>query len=226
MEKCVVLLSSGLDSSVNFLLALQRYSVVAAITFDYGQKAAQREVFHSRKLCDKYNIRHILVPLPFFKEFTTTSLISNQSSVPNKKEIDLLSQSKNEASAAKVWVPNRNGIFLNIAAGYAEGLGAKYIIPGFNLEEACTFPDNSQSFQDALKNTFTFSTQNKVEVFCFTQQMMKTEILSIGLKNNLTLNDLWPCYNGDQEWCLDCESCMRFQRAATENNITLARGSL
>ncbi|MCC6138341.1 MAG: 7-cyano-7-deazaguanine synthase QueC [Bdellovibrionaceae bacterium] len=221
MAKCVVLLSSGLDSTVNFLLALKEHQVVAAITFNYGQKAAEQEISHSRALCDKHNVRHIVANLPFFKEFTTTSLVSQQMNVPGKKDIELSSSSHNIASAAKVWVPNRNGIFLNIAAGYAEGLGAKYVIPGFNLEEASTFPDNSQNFQDALKTAFTFSTQNHVEVLCFTQNMMKTEILALGLQQNLALKDLWPCYHGGEEWCMDCESCLRFSRAAHENGITL-----
>lgn len=221
MSKCVVLLSSGLDSTVNFLLALKEHEVVAAITYDYGQKAAQQELSHSRALCEKHSVPHILVQLPFFKEFTSTSLISSQMTVPGKKDIQLSSAAHNIASAAKVWVPNRNGIFLNIAAGYAEGLGAQFIVPGFNLEEASTFPDNSQAFQDALKVAFSFSTQNNVEVLCFTQNMMKTEILALGLKNNLSLNDLWPCYHGESHWCMDCESCLRFSRAAQENGISL-----
>lgn len=221
MAKCVVLLSSGLDSTVNFLLARQHHEVAAAITFDYGQKARAQETAHARALCDKYNVRHILVDLSFFKDFTSTSLVSSAMQVPGKQDIDLNSVTTNTASAAKVWVPNRNGIFLNIAAGYAEGLEARYVIPGFNLEEASTFPDNSQKFQDALKTAFSFSTSNNVEVLCFTQNMMKTEILAVGLKNGLDVNDLWPCYHGHETWCMDCESCLRFQRAAQANAVNL-----
>lgn len=221
MEKCIVLLSSGLDSTVNFLLAREKYEIVAAITFDYGQKAALQEISHARHICDKYGVRHILVPVPFFKEFTSTALVSQTSTIPGKSEINLTSNFHNEASAQKVWVPNRNGILLNIAAGYAEGLGAKYIVPGFNLEEASTFPDNSEDYQEALKNAFRFSTRNHVEVLCFTQNMMKTEILATGLEKNLRLKDLWPCYYGGESWCMNCESCMRFQRAAQENGISL-----
>lgn len=222
-KKCVLLLSCGLDSAVNFLLARKEYDVELAITFDYGQKAAHQEITHSRKLCKNLNTPHRVIELPFFKDFTQTSLLSTQLDVPGKKDIDLTSDEKNKTSASKVWVPNRNGIFLNIAAGYAEGLGAKFIVPGFNFEEASTFPDNSQKFQDVLNEAFLFSTENKVEVLCFTQHLMKTEILALGLKNGLSINDLWPCYNGFEKWCLDCESCLRFERAVTENGLTLPR---
>lgn len=221
MEKCIVLLSSGLDSTVNFLIARERYDIVAALTFDYGQKAANQEVSHSRQLCEKYNVQHITIPLPFFKEFTSTALVSTSQSIPGRSDIDLQSDAKNKASAEKVWVPNRNGILLNIAAGYAEGFGAKYIVPGFNLEEASTFPDNSEEYQQALKNSFRLSTQNHVEVLCFTQAMMKTEILKVGLEKKMNLNDLWPCYYGGTKWCMNCESCLRFQRAAKENGISI-----
>lgn len=221
MAKCVVLLSGGLDSSVNFLLTRREHEVAAAITFDYGQKAGLREFERARALCDKYNVRHIRVDLSFFKDFTYTSLVASEMAIPGRTDIDLNSIIKSTDSASKVWVPNRNGIFLNIAAGYAEGLGAKFVVPGFNLEEASTFPDNSQDFQDALKQTFSFSTRNNVEVLCFTQNMMKTEILAVGLKNGLSLKDIWPCYHGNAEWCMDCESCMRMARAAHENNVSI-----
>ncbi len=221
MDKCVVLLSGGLDSTVNFLLARQKYKIAAAITFDYGQKARAREVESARYLCEKYGVRHIVVDLTFFRDFTSTSLVSSTMTVPTRNDIDLNSITSSSTTAAKVWVPNRNGIFLNIAAGYAEGLDAHFVVPGFNLEEASTFPDNSQEFQDALKHSFSFSTQNKVEVLCFTQNMMKTEILSVGLKNELYLSDIWPCYHGREQWCMDCESCLRLQRAAEENGVSL-----
>ena len=221
MEKCIVLLSSGLDSTVNFLIAKERYNIVAAITFDYGQKAASQEISHSQEFCKKHTVQHIIVPLHFFKEFTTTALVSNTKNIPGRADIDLKSDSKNKASAEKVWVPNRNGILLNIAAGYAEGLGAKFIVPGFNLEEASTFPDNSEDYQLALKNSFRLSTRNHVEVLCFTQSMMKTEILKTGLEKKMNIKDLWPCYYGGDNWCMNCESCLRFQRAAEENGLSL-----
>jgi 7-cyano-7-deazaguanine synthase len=221
MSKCVVLLSGGLDSTVNFLVARQQREVVAAVTYDYGQKAALQEIRSARRLCDKYSVRHIVVTLPFFKEFTSTSLVSTNMNVPEKSDINLSSMDQSSETAAKVWVPNRNGIFLNIAAGYAEGLGADYVVPGFNLEEASTFPDNSQAFQDALNMSFTFSTRNKVSVWCFTQNMMKSEILRLGLQNGLEIGDLWPCYHGQEKLCMNCESCLRFARALEENGLTL-----
>ena len=89
MKRSVVLLSSGLDSTVNLYEARQKSEVVAALTFDYGQRAAAREIEKARAQCDYLGIRHIVVPLPFFKEFTETSLVNRDSDIPKSKEVSI-----------------------------------------------------------------------------------------------------------------------------------------
>ena len=51
-EKSVVLLSSGLDSTVNFWLEAQKGRAVLALTFDYGQRAAPREIERARAIAE------------------------------------------------------------------------------------------------------------------------------------------------------------------------------
>lgn len=215
MSKSLVLLSSGLDSTVNLLAARRDGEVVRAITFDYGQRAAQREIERSRAICESLNVPHHVVELPFFKEFTKTSLISRDQLVPTS-DVDIKSHSQSLKTAVKVWVPNRNGIFLNIAAGFAEGWGADVVVPGFNAEEATTFPDNSKAYQKSLDVSFSFSTANQVKVHCYTIDMEKPEILRLGLSFGLKPEQLWPCYFGESEWCGKCESCQRFSNALAE----------
>jgi len=218
MSKSLVLLSSGLDSTVNLLAARRDGEVVRALTFDYGQRAAVREIEKSREICRELDIAHHVVTLPFFTEFTKTSLIARDASVPTA-DVDITSHSQSLKTAEKVWVPNRNGIFLNIAAGFAEGWGADFVVPGFNAEEATTFPDNSKDYQRALDASFAFSTANQVKVRCYTIDMAKPEILKLGLSLGLNKQWLWPCYFGESEWCGRCESCQRFEyaRAQVEN---------
>lgn len=209
--KSVVLLSAGLDSSVNFLMSLRRTEVLLALTFDYGQRAAKQEIAHSQMLAEQYAVKHEIVELPWFKKITKTSLVNQSVEVP--LSIDLNSQNQTENSAQKVWVPNRNGIFLNIAAGFAESLGAEIIVPGFNLEEASTFPDNSTEFIEATSRSLSFSTANHVRVECYTSKMNKIQIAELGRELGLDFNKVWSCYFGNQEPCGECESCLRFQRA-------------
>lgn len=211
--KYVVLLSSGLDSSVNLACALREGKVLLALTFDYGQKAAQKEILHSKALCEHYQVPHQVVDLRFFKDFTTTSLVNPSSELPKGEDVDIASLEKSQQTAEKVWVPNRNGIFLNIAGAYAEGLGADFVVAGFNKEEAQTFPDNSQEFLDATDQAFSFSTNNKVKTTCWTIDKDKEEMVRMGQELGLDFRQLWPCYEGGDKWCGQCESCLRFQRA-------------
>lgn len=219
-DKTVVILSGGLDSSVNLYLAAQQTKVELALTFNYGQRAFEKEILASKKLTQHLGIRHQIIDLQWIKSFGQSSLIDSSVNVP-QSEVRIDDHGISLRTAKSVWVPNRNGIFLNIGAGFAESLGAKYLIPGFNLEEATTFPDNSLEFMKALDHSFSFSTQNKVETFCFTVNLNKTEIVSLGIQLQLPFKELWPCYLSAEKWCGECESCKRFKRALIANKLDL-----
>jgi 7-cyano-7-deazaguanine synthase len=212
-QKAVVLLSSGLDSTVNLFEAHQKDEVVLALTFDYGQKAAKKECEFSAKLAGSLKVPHKVVSLPWFKDFNRSSLLVDTEEVPTGSAVNIHSHSQSLETAKSVWVPNRNGIFLNIAAAYAEALKAPWIIPGFNAEEATTFPDNSAAFMESLTRSLAFSTANHVEVRCYTVTLGKTEIVKKGQTLNIPWHLLWPCYFSKEKWCGQCESCLRSKRA-------------
>ena len=61
-------------------------------------------------------------------------------------------------------MPNRNGLFLNIAGSFADSENYDYILIGANKEEAQTFPDNTIDFINAINKEFEYSTQKKPKV--------------------------------------------------------------
>jgi 7-cyano-7-deazaguanine synthase len=207
----VVLLSSGLDSTVNLYEALRTSKVAMALTFDYGQKAAAREKHFSAVVCRDLGVPHKIIELPWFRDFTKTSLVSPKSEIPT--DVNLESGQATRASAGQVWVPNRNGIFLSIGAAFAESLGAKWLIPGFNAEEAATFPDNSENYLKSFTHSLEFSTLGRVEVKCFTTHLEKSAIFCRGVELEVDFDKVWPCYLGHETPCGHCESCQRFLRA-------------
>jgi 7-cyano-7-deazaguanine synthase len=212
-KKALVLLSSGLDSSVNLFEAHQKEEVILALTFDYGQKAAKKEIEHSAKLASYLGIPHKILSLPWFKDFNKSSLLVDSEQVPTGAEVNIQSHEQSLQTAKSVWVPNRNGIFLNIGAAFAEALGAEIVIPGFNAEEATTFPDNSEAFMKELTASLSYSTANHVQVECFTVKLQKSEIVKKGISLNIPWHLLWPCYFSKEKWCGQCESCLRSKRA-------------
>ena len=212
-EKAIVLLSGGLDSSVNFLWALTHYEVARTLTFDYGQKAASKEIKHAGKLSKKMGIKQEVIQLPYLAAWTQTSLVKKKKPLPKLSSEDLRHKTKTRNSAKEVWVPNRNGIFLNIAAALAESLHIQYLVVGFNAEEGATFPDNSLGFVKAVNYSLFYSTLTHVKVVCKTLQMNKSQIIKLGIKLNLPFELLWSCYRGGKKMCGVCESCLRLKRA-------------
>jgi len=209
----VTLLSGGLDSTVASYAALQLGPVALALVFDYGQHAAKREVEAARAIAKRLKAECKVIKLPFLEEVTKTSLVMNEKVIPQIKMAQLDDRSAAEKSAAQVWVPNRNGLFLNVAATLAEGLGFSEVVVGFNAEEAVTFPDNSANFVSRAESFFELSTLSRVKVSAPTIGMTKTEIVKEGLKWDVPFSEIWSCYRGCKKMCGRCESCLRSMRA-------------
>lgn len=218
----VILLSSGLDSTVNFHVALQKTQVKLALTFDYGQTAAPKEIERSAELCAFHMVKHVVIELPWLKDLGQSALTKPKSvPLPLGKSISIDNLQVSEKTAKSVWIPNRNGIFLNIAAAYAESLQANMIIPGFNAEEAVTFPDNSYEFIRETRRAFSYSTANQVDVQCFTINKTKNEIVKLGQSMEVPFHRMWVCYQNHDQWCGECESCQRAIRAFRANHVDI-----
>lgn len=207
--KSIVLLSGGLDSSVSFLKAKDETEVELILTFDYGQKSANKEIEASRRICKMYKVPHKVVELPWLSEITSTALVNSNKEIPQFDFKDTILRD----TAHLVWVPNRNGVFINMAASFAESLSCDVVVTGFNKEEGETFPDNSSLFIDAINHSLKFSTLRHVKVISFTSDLNKQEIVSLGIKIGAPFSYIWSCYDGRDKMCGRCESCQRTIRA-------------
>src|SRR3989339_684341 len=219
--KSIVLLSGGLDSAVSLALAIRKgLKVKSALTFDYGQKSARQEIRSARFLCRKYHIKHRIFNLKWLGKLAANPLTDKTKPIPHcgRQSPPLLSSPRwgegrgrgDFYSSHLVWIPNRNALFINIAASFAEALGYRYIITGFNKEEAVNFPDNSIPFINAVNQTLKYSTlKGNVKVVSFTAKMDKKQMTSQARRLGLPLDKLWSCYEGGKTPCGVCESCLR-----------------
>lgn len=217
MFKSVILLSGGLDSLVSLAMTKKEYNVTLALTFDYGQKSAEYEIEASKEICNFYEIEHKVIKLDWLKEVTQTALVGD-TEIPEPSLSDLNSEEFTQKSAASVWVPNRNGAFLNIAASFADSYGYNFIIFGANKEEGQTFPDNTQEFIDRINDSFEFSTQVKPKACAPLINLNKNDIVKKALENCAPLELTRSCYDTEAKHCGVCESCMRLKRALNEND--------
>ncbi len=212
MNKSIILLSGGLDSLVSLGICKEKYNISLALTFDYGQKSYPQEYEASKTICEYYNIKHKVITLDWLRQITKTSLVAETEIPIDKNTI------KTQDSMKSVWVPNRNGLFLNIAASVADAENYTHILIGANKEEAQTFSDNSPEFIDSINKEFQFSTQVKPKVIAPLITFDKTQTIKIALEKGIPLELLYSCYKLGQKHCGECESCSRLKSALIANN--------
>lgn len=216
-KKGIILLSGGLDSLVSLGLGIEEFNIKLALTFDYGQKAAEKEIAASKSICEHYKIRHEIIKLDWLKNITNTALVGKQNFPMPQKE-DLESAEFTQNSARAVWVPNRNGLFLNVAACYADSFGYDFVLFGANKEEGSTFPDNTQDFVEKITEGFKFSTLAQPKVVAPLINLSKDDIVKIAVEKGLPLELTRSCYADTDKNCGKCESCIRLKAALEANN--------
>jgi 7-cyano-7-deazaguanine synthase len=216
----VVLLSGGLDSTVALAETLTRRPVLLVLTFDYGQRAARREIAAAAVIAAHYGLTHRILSLPWLSELLPDAL--NAACAPEAGQ-SLESENESETldrnalfDVRRVWVPNRNGLFLNIAACFAEALHAETVVFGANAEEGESFPDNTPAFRDRLNAALAFSTLSGVTVETPVGHLHKNAIVARGRELNVPFQLIWSCYEGTETPCNQCPSCLRLNAALTD----------
>jgi len=212
MSKSIILLSGGLDSVVSLAYSKLHtdYNVELGLTFDYGQKTALAEIEASQKIADYYGISHKIIKLDWLKEITQTALVSEKE-IPSKNL-------ESKESALAVWVPNRNALFLNIAASFCDSFGYDYILYGANKEEANNFPDNTEEFRAQISELFNLSTMQHPKVIAPLINYSKGDIVRIAIEDKVPLEYIKSCYRSNEKHCGICESCNYLKKALLANN--------
>lgn len=211
--RCVALLSGGLDSLVAAALARAEHDLALALTCDYGQRAAKREIEAARAQAEWLGCPHQVVALPWLGALGGSALTEKAAYLPEPSPQDLDRTEVVSQTARAVWVPNRNGVLINVAAAFAERLGADAVVCGFNREEAANFPDNSRAFVAAADQFWKYSTATGVRLLSPTADLDKREIVQRGQALGAPLHLVWSCYQGGEKQCGRCESCRRLARA-------------
>lgn len=201
-KKGIILLSGGLDSLISLDIAKKQCNIELALTFNYGQKAFKDEKEASEQIAKFYNIKHEIIELPFLKNITTNALTD-----PNDNNFNTLES---------VWIPNRNGLFLNIAACYCDKFGYDYIIFGANLEEGRAFSDNTKEYIEIADKFFKYSTAKHPLVLAPCVGFDKVQIINYAIDNAVNLNLIKSCYkdsNNSKKHCGECMSCKHLYKA-------------
>lgn len=205
----VVLLSGGLDSMVALAAIEQTNPVIAALFFNYGQRAYESELKAARAIAIFYEIPLVEIPLLWLAGMLPEAM---RDDAPETAWAQ--AEPRPDAdSTRQVWIPNRNGVLLNIAAAYAEGHGAQVVIFGANADEAHGFPDNTVQFRQRLNESLALSTLSHVRVEAPLENLTKREIIALGESLEAPLHLRWSCYEAGTEPCQRCPSCQLSEAA-------------
>jgi 7-cyano-7-deazaguanine synthase len=206
----VVLLSGGLDSTTTAYLARASGLAVHTLSFDYGQRH-RRELDAAARIAAHLGAAEHRVIQVGLSDWAGSSLTGTG---PIPDQLD-------KARIPSTWVPARNHIFLAVAHGYAEAIGAKAVYIGISQVDYSGYPDCRKEFLDAYQRAADLASKQFVEegrsipVIAPLLHLSKVETIRLGLSLGVDYGLTWSCYAGGEIPCGVCDSC-RLRAAAFE----------
>ena len=207
-RRAVVLVSGGLDSATILAIAQAEGFEPYALSFDYGQRH-RFELAAAARVCAAAGVkRHIVVPLDL-RAFGGSAL-TDDIAVPKDRSDDEMSD-----GIPITYVPARNTIFLSVALGWAEVLGASDLFIGVNAVDYSGYPDCRPEFIAAFRQLANLATKSGVEGTAAWQvhapliAFSKAEIIRRGLALGVDYGLTHSCYDPDEQGraCGHCDSC-------------------
>lgn len=107
--KAISVLSDGLDSAVATAIYAEDYDIMA-ITLDYDQQSLERELDSDKALCDRYNMKHEVIKLPWLAKISNSSFTSDED-IPDVEIDESDDETKALEYSKSIWVPARNTVF-------------------------------------------------------------------------------------------------------------------
>lgn len=218
LNKAIVLLSGGLDSSTTLAMAQNEgYQQLFALSFNYGQRN-HFELQQAKKLAEIYCVKeHKIIELDL-RQFAGSSLTSAIEVEKNR------SFSEIGSNIPTTYVPARNTLFLSYALAWAEVLKVAHIFIGVNAVDHSGYPDCRPEYIAAfakLANLATkLGTAYDVDIQIHTPliNLNKAQIIKKGLTLGLDYSMTASCYDpfADGLACGICDSCRLRQKAFHE----------
>lgn len=213
MKKAVALASGGLDSSTALAIALRQGFEIYALTIDYGQRH-RWELEAARRVAQSLGVRHHVISRVDLRVFGGSALTADIP-VPKGRDAEAI-----PSEIPVTYVPARNTIFLSLALGWCEVLGAEDIFIGVNAVDYSGYPDCRPEFIRAFERLANLATKAGVEgsarfhVHAPLLYMSKAEIIRAGLEAGVDFSLTHSCYDPSPEGlaCGSCDSCILRRR--------------
>ncbi|MBS4019579.1 MAG: 7-cyano-7-deazaguanine synthase QueC [Dechloromonas sp.] len=213
-DGALVLLSGGQDSATCLAWALDRFSRVETIGFDYGQR-------HRSELDARTAFRaELTLAFPTWAKklgddrVLDLSILGEISDTALTRDVEIATSA---SGLPNTFVPGRNIVFLTLAAAVAYRRGLKHVITGVCETDFSGYPDCRDDTIKALQVTLNLGMQSrfvletplmwidKAQTWLLAERLGGRELVDLIRDRTLT------CYNGDiehnHEWGHGCGGC-------------------
>ncbi|MBB2895269.1 7-cyano-7-deazaguanine synthase QueC [Pseudomonas sp. AS2.8] len=201
--KAVILLSGGLDSATIVAMAKAQGFACYTMSFDYGQRHRAELQAAERVARQLGVVEHKVIGLDL-NGIGGSALTDPNIAVP---------ETPGEGIPV-TYVPARNTVFLSLALGWAEVLGARHLFIGVNAVDYSGYPDCRPEFVEAFERLANLATKAGVEGDTFKieaplQFLSKAQIVQAGSQLGVDYGLTVSCYQADDEGqaCGRCDSC-------------------
>ncbi|MGK0291091.1 MAG: 7-cyano-7-deazaguanine synthase [bacterium] len=215
-QKALVIFSGGQDSTTCLGWALNRYSEVTAITFQYGQKHII-EIDQSRIICEQLNVPQFVLDVSFFGNIVHSALTEEDGDMNQKHE--------DNPNLPSSYVPNRNAFFITLAHSYAQTIKAEVLVIGVCQTDYSGYPDCRDVFIKSIETSLNLGSERQIEILTPLMNITKAETFQLAKTEkvfDLVLEQSHTCYNGSplmNSWgrgCGDCPACGLRQKGYEE----------
>ena len=222
-----MLLSGGLDSATVAAMVKRDGFAIHALSFRYGQRHAV-EMEAAGRVAESIGVLEHTYQTIDLRAFGGSAL-TDDLDVPKSASVEEIA-----AGIPVTYVPARNTIFLSLALGYAEVIGARDIFLGVNAVDYSGYPDCRPEFIAAFGALANLATKAAIEGALFTIHaplisMNKAQIIRTGTDLGVDFSRTHSCYDPtpDGAACGQCDSCLLrrqgFQQAGIADPTRYAR---
>ena len=202
-QRAVILVSGGLDSTTVLAMARSQGYACYTLSFDYGQRNRAELLAAERVSITLGDVEHKVVHLNL-DSIGGSALTDTAIAVPEEETEGI----------PVTYVPARNTVFLSIALGWAEVLGADDIFIGVNAVDYSGYPDCRPEYIAAFEAMANLATKagvegRKVTIHTPLIAMGKDAIIEAGITLGVDYSLTVSCYQASEEGlaCGLCDSC-------------------
>ncbi len=221
--KALVLSSGGVDSTTALALAIEKYGKenVVALSVSYGQKH-DKELRAAKAVAEYYGVEQLFLDLSLIFQYSNCSLLQqSDQEIPEESYAQQIEKTGG-TTPVSTYVPFRNGLFLSAAASVALSKECSVIYYGAHADDAAgaAYPDCSQAFHDAMNQAIYEGSGKQLRIEAPFVGKTKADIVALGLKYHVPYQLTWSCYEGKEEPCGKCGTCIDRAKAFAANGVS------